>query len=265
MSALRSSAGPAVWTNGTSSSAATIWASEVLPRPGGPASSTWSSASPRAAAAASETPSCSLTASWPTNSSSSARAQRRVDVLVGALVRALDAVGAGRADHRRAPLSACAIRSSGVSPGAPSSSLSASCGREAEADQAVAGEHPRVVAARDHDRLVGAAPTFSRSSTTIRSAVRLPMPGAAWSRAGVAGRDRAQQVARRAAGEDGERHLRPDRLDADQQQEQVALLLGGEAVELQRVVADDQVGVDRRPRSPTRGTCRSVSAETASR
>ena len=70
MSALRSSAGPAVCTNGTSSSAATIWASEVLPRPGGPASSTWSSASPRAAAAAIETPSCSFSASWPMNSSS---------------------------------------------------------------------------------------------------------------------------------------------------------------------------------------------------
>ena len=33
----------------------------------------------------------------------------------------------------------------------------------------------------------------------------------------------------------------PDALDADQQQEQVALLLGGEAVEQQRVVAHDQV------------------------
>ncbi len=36
MSALRSSAGPAVWTIGTSSSAAMMWASEVLPSPGRP-------------------------------------------------------------------------------------------------------------------------------------------------------------------------------------------------------------------------------------
>ena len=36
MSALRSSAGPAVCTNGASSSAAMMWASEVLPSPGGP-------------------------------------------------------------------------------------------------------------------------------------------------------------------------------------------------------------------------------------
>src|SRR3954447_12765030 len=49
-SPLRSSAGPAVCTNGTPSSAATIWASDVLPSPGGPASRTWSSASPPGAA-----------------------------------------------------------------------------------------------------------------------------------------------------------------------------------------------------------------------
>ena len=55
MSAFRSSAGPAVCVNGTSSSNATICASDVLPRPGGPASSTWSSASPRDAAAAIDT------------------------------------------------------------------------------------------------------------------------------------------------------------------------------------------------------------------
>ena len=79
----------------------------------------------------------------------------------------------------------------------------------------------------------------------IRSAVRLPMPGHGLEARGVAGGDGGQQLARRAAGEHGERHLRADALDADQQQEQVALLLGGEAVELQRVVAHDQVGVQR--------------------
>jgi hypothetical protein len=40
MSALRSSAGPAVCTIGTLSSAAMMFASEVLPSPGGPASRT---------------------------------------------------------------------------------------------------------------------------------------------------------------------------------------------------------------------------------
>ena len=70
MSPLRSSAGPAVATNGTSSSVATIWASEVFPSPGGPASSRWSSASPRAAAAWIATSSWLRSACWPTNSSS---------------------------------------------------------------------------------------------------------------------------------------------------------------------------------------------------
>ena len=56
-SALRSSAGPAVWIIGTPSSAAMMCASEVLPSPGGPARSTWSSGSPRRRAASMKTPS----------------------------------------------------------------------------------------------------------------------------------------------------------------------------------------------------------------
>ena len=70
MSALRSSAGPAVCTIGTPSSAATMKASEVLPRPGGPASRTWSSGSPRPRAASMNSPSCSVTCSWLTKSAS---------------------------------------------------------------------------------------------------------------------------------------------------------------------------------------------------
>ena len=50
---LRSSAGPATCRMPTPSSLRTICASDVLPSPGGPASSTWSSASPRALAASS--------------------------------------------------------------------------------------------------------------------------------------------------------------------------------------------------------------------
>ena len=95
--------GPAVWTNGTPSSSATIRASDVLPRPGGPASSTWSSASPRSAAARIEISSWAFSASWPTNSSSRRGRSRASLLVVLARVRGLDAleVGAGRADHRR--------------------------------------------------------------------------------------------------------------------------------------------------------------------
>ena len=68
MSPLRSSAGPAVCTKSAPSSSAMICASDVLPSPGGPARRTWSSASPRAVAASSETDSWLLTACWPTKS-----------------------------------------------------------------------------------------------------------------------------------------------------------------------------------------------------
>ena len=66
------------------------------------------------------------------------------------------------------------------------------------------------------------------------------------------GRHGADQLARRAARQHGERHLGADRLHADQQQEEVALLLGGEAVERQRVVAHDQVA-EQRHRPADRG------------
>ena len=78
----------------------------------------------------------------------------------------------------------------------------------------------------------------------------------------VAGRDRAQQLARGAAGEDRDRDLGADPRDRGQVQEEVALLLAGEAVEVQRVVAGDEVGVQRRPPCRGPGTAFSVSAET---
>ena len=62
--------GPEVWVISTPSSCARIEASVVLPSPGGPWKSTWSSASPLWRAAWRKIRSCSLTAAWPTNSSS---------------------------------------------------------------------------------------------------------------------------------------------------------------------------------------------------
>jgi hypothetical protein len=43
-----------------------MWLSVVLPRPGGPNSSTWSSASPRFLAAPMKISSCSRALAWPT-------------------------------------------------------------------------------------------------------------------------------------------------------------------------------------------------------
>ena len=108
-------------------------------------------------------------------------------------------------------------------------------------------ERVRLIRARDDDRILGrcrADLLAQLDDDPLRRA--LADPGHGLQPRGVAGRDRAEQLARRAAGEHGQRHLRADRLHADQQQEQVALLLGGEAVELHRVVADHEVRVERR-------------------
>ncbi len=62
---------------------------------------------------------------------------------------------------------------------------------------------------------------------------------------GVARGDAGDHVARGAAGQDAERDLGADALDAGEQLEELALLLGGEAVERHRVLTDDEVGEQR--------------------
>ena len=66
----RSSTGPEVWRRLTPISRAMMCASVVLPRPGGPNSSTWSSASPRPRAAWMKISSWPRIFSWPTYSAS---------------------------------------------------------------------------------------------------------------------------------------------------------------------------------------------------
>ena len=153
-SALRSSAGPAVCTIGTPISAATMWASEVLPSPGGPASRTWSSGSPRPRAASMKIASCSVTCAWLTKSARVGGRSERSRSSSGTSARAswtrtsastgtgsasmpgrADPVGAdvGRVAHARlraaaALRSAAATSSCGSSPSRPSSSCSASSG-----------------------------------------------------------------------------------------------------------------------------------------
>ena len=245
MSALRSSAGPAVCTNGTSSSRRDDLRERRLAEAGRAGEQHVVERLAARRRGLERHAELLLHRVLADEVLERARAQRRVGVLLRPLVRGLDAVGAGRADHRRAPFSAWAIRSSGESPGAPSSSLSASWWREAEADEPVAREHPRVVAAGDHDRVVGHGADLLAQLDDDPLRRALADPGRRLQPRGVAGGDGAQQVARRAAGEHRERHLRPDRLHADQQQEEVALLLGGEAVQQHRVVTHDQVRVRR--------------------
>ena len=68
-SPVRTSAGPEVIRNPTPISAATMPANEVLPRPGGPTNSRWSTAWPRLRAASITIWRCSVSSAWPTNSS----------------------------------------------------------------------------------------------------------------------------------------------------------------------------------------------------
>ena len=89
-------------------------------------------------------------------------------------------------------------------------------------------------------------PTFSRSSTMIRSAVRLPIPGTACRRAASPAASAATSSRGGPAGEHRERDLGADGLHGEQHQEEVALLLGVKAVQRERVVAHDQVGVQHR-------------------
>ena len=263
MSPLRSSAGPAVCTKGTSSSEAMICASDVLPRPGGPASRTWSSASPRAAAASIETCSCSRRPSWPTNSSRvRGRSERSSSSSPSSAPRRVDALEGHRADP---PQRAGQQLLGRLALGRGEQGLR--LGRlEAELEQAVAGDVARVVAAGDGDRLVEVAGHADLLAQLDHDPLgrALADAGHGLQAGDVAGDQRGDQLARAAAAEHRERHLRPDRLHPDEREEEVALLLGGEAVEGQRVVANDQMRVQRDGAAHA-GTWRSVSAETARR
>ena len=146
----------------------------VLPRPGGPASRTWSSASPRALAASSAIPSCSLTRAWPTNSSS-----RR-----GRSVRSTSSSSPSRSAGARN----CALMPPSSAP--PHLLLD----REARRRRARARRRRPTSRARRARRGPAAprrrggarrrpTPSFSFSSSTTRCAVFLPMPGIASKRA----------------------------------------------------------------------------------
>ena len=198
------------------------------------------------------------------------RAQRAVELLVTAAgAGVVDAdlgvvgrqrVGSGGADPRAVDLgklahavdlasparrSASAISSSGSSLSASPSSCLGLGGRIAEVDEAVAGQRPRVAAllGAGRDRLL------ELPGDLLAQLDDDPLGGPlADSRHGlkalrVAGGDRPQQLARGAAAEHRDRHLGADPADRDQLPEEVALLLGGEPVQRQRVVAGDQLRV----------------------
>ena len=182
----------------TPSSSRMICASVVLPSPGGPASSTWSSASSRAFAASRAMPSCSLIRSWPTKSSSRRGRSERSTSLV---------LGSRRPDAQE--LRAHAALRSATAARAPRAELgidvrrarcSASSTRVAELDERVAGDEVRRASPRPRTRgVVGREPRPSpsaRARSARPSSSRSPgSPGSA--------RDPPSAIARRssAAGE----------------------------------------------------------------
>ena len=78
----------------------------------------------------------------------------------------------------------------------------------------------------------------------MRSAVFFPIPGIAWKRAESPSAI-ARGARRRRARDDGERHLRADPAHAEQADEELPLGRVREAVELERVLADVEVRLER--------------------
>ena len=149
----RSSAGPLVTRSATPSSAATIPASDVLPSPGGPASSRWSTACPRRLAAPSMISRCSLRRGWPTNSP---RRRGRSVVSSATSAGSAAALSSSSRHDRAAPSSLV-----DCSPAATASSLSASRGVLGAAVVGQLREHARAPRrARSRGRL-----SASRTST----------------------------------------------------------------------------------------------------
>ena len=108
-------------------------------------------------------------------------------------------------------------------------------------------------------------PIFSFSSSTIRSAVFLPMPGMVWKRAVSSRAIARRSSSRRRAGDDRERNLRPDTVDGEQLLEQLSLGAVGEPVELHRVLAHVQVRLDRDLLAPSARCTAAVSPRRDSR
>ena len=271
MSPLRSSAGPAVCTNGHVELVRPgSGPARSCPGPGGPASRTWSSASPRARRGLERDRQLLAQRGLADELLERARAQRAVELVLGdQRRRRLDRAPSHQA--RRAPPQR--VRQQLLGRVAVGAARAASRPRRARS-RARAGRRGRARAARrlarhDDRRVVVAGVDADLLAQLDDDPLGRPLADRPARPAG-ARRRRRRARATSSRGEPPRRArasatFGPDALDADEQLEQVALLLGGEAVERQRVVAHDQVGVQRDVLARRPGTWRSVSAETASR
>src|SRR5438105_4333098 len=251
MSPWRSSAGPATQRMPTPSSSRTMWARLVLPSPGGPTSRTWSSASSRALAAVSAIVSWSLIRSWPTNS---ARRRGRSDssrtsssgTTAGA--RIVDEVGAVISGSLQRLPYTFLRRQPGID---HRKRLLRLAHGVAELDERVARDQVRLRSTGGGDR-DGRVAEFLLQLQHDALRRLLADPRDRLEPCRVLEDDRTPQLRGRRAGHDRERDLRPDAVDGQQLHEQLALRRLGEAVQLQGVLADVQVRVERDLRGSVR-------------
>ena len=234
MSPLRSIAGPGDRADADAELVADDVRERRLAEPGGPASRTWSSASPRPFAASSAIESCSLTRSWPTKSASErGRSERSSSSSSGLISGARNCV-VMRPSRSAAPY-LLLRRKAGIDLGERALRVD-----EAEAELDSASRAIRSLAA---GRVDGRAELLLQLEHDPLRGL-LADAGDRLEARRVVERDRAPQLGRGRAGDDRERDLGPDAVDAQQVDEEVALLGGPEAVELERVFADVEVGLD---------------------
>src|SRR4051794_40604477 len=182
-------AGPLVTRSGADSSLAMIIASVVLPSPGGPDSSTWSGARCRPRAACSTSSSCSLTRRCPPNSASvcgrsadSILRSSRSTASADTSGRTLSSIGYALESTRRAARSRSGTDGLGLSAASGATAVTASSASRADQPSptrpaCTCSRHASCGCSGRPVTVLDGAPILSFSSSTIRWAPFLPMPG----------------------------------------------------------------------------------------
>ena len=257
MSPLRSIAGPATVRMPTPSSSRMMYASDVLPRPGRAGEQdVVERLAPR--------PSPRRARSTAAPSRAPGRRSRRAGA-AGASARAPSSsrqeLGAQECDAHAAFCNACAHallrRQLGIDARRARARRRRPSSRARRARRGRRDPHRRRARRRP-------SPSFSFSSSTTRCAVFLPMPGIASKRAVSSSAIARRSSARRRAGDDRERDLRPDAVDAEQVDEEVALLASSRS---RRAAARPRArgGTSRPSARPRRGAAPTASPGRGSR
>ena len=253
MSPLRSSAGPAIWRMPTPSSLRTICASEVLPRPGRPGEQDVVERLAARLRRVERDRELLLHALLAHEVGERLRAQRTVELFLGLVQRRREEP---RLAHAACFRAARTCSSTGSSSSTPASARSAS-----------SSDHPSSTSASraSSDAVSGTGDSRSRVHDLLLQLEHDPLCGLApdagdrLEACGVLAHDRAAELLGGRPGDDRERDLRPHARDAEQELEQLPLVGGREAVELERVLPHTRY-VSTVVSSPTRALTRGVAA-----